>query len=107
MLNGMAIDNMVVGGPAYNSGKLEKGDQIIEVDHELVCLEDLQCKIIGADEPGSTVTITIRKANNSVLPVILQRVATEVIAHRRRMFEMFTILKVTRNVSVFFIGLEG
>ena len=47
MLNGLEIENTVIGGPAYNTRKLDKGDLILEVDavpmdverlHEGVCM---------------------------------------------------------------------
>ena len=55
MFNGLVIDNMVVGGPAYNSGQLEPGDAILQIDHAPVTAEGLQQALIGSDVPGTTV----------------------------------------------------
>ncbi len=32
MLCGLIVDSTVIGGPAYNSGQLERGDVILRVD---------------------------------------------------------------------------
>ncbi len=32
LLCGVTIDNMIIGGPAYNSRQLEIGDMIMQVD---------------------------------------------------------------------------
>ena len=103
MMNGAMIDNMVIGGPAYNSEQLSKGDIILEVDGRPVNSENLHEALLGADVPGTQFVIKVKKAGSggmwgseagTVKSVILTRMATEVIADRRRMFELFTDLKV-------------
>ena len=102
MLTGNAIDNMVVGGPAYNSGKLQKGDVIVEVDNVPATIEGLHRQLIGNDIAGSSVLISVRKPNGNIIAVVLKRIETEAIADRRRMFEIFTSLKVSASfLSVF------
>lgn len=66
MLLGCTIDNMVVGGPAYASQKLSKGDVIVKIDGRSVDQDNLLTHLIGADVPGSKVTITIMKGGNKV-----------------------------------------
>ena len=110
MMNGAIIDNMVIGGPAYNSEQLGKGDVILEVDGRPVTSENLHEALLGADVPGTQFVIKVRKAGvggflgspeqGIVKDVLLTRMATEVIADRRRMFELFTDLKV----SLFYFG---
>ena len=135
MLNGLTIDNMVVGGPAYNSGQLQQNDVISQIDGLPVSIENIHDALLGSDVPGSTVTITVRRGFREARPVavekpdplwfaksggslpgsfkdkigspsvqnsqsgsthvvVLVRMATEIIADRRRMFELFTIMKV-------------
>lgn len=95
MLNGCQIDNMVVGGPAWNSHQLEHGDEILKVDGRTVDADDILDGLVGNDLPGSTVRLTVRKdiPGNSLETVTLHRMASEVIADRRRMFELFTSIK--------------
>ena len=128
MLNGLVVDNMVVGGPAYNSGQLQQSDIITHIDGIPVSVETVHDALLGSDIPGTNVTITARRgardvprSNNPLwfaraggqLPdtlkdksqgpmlqggtthtIVLVRMATEAIADRRRMFELFTIMKV-------------
>ena len=110
MMNGAVIDNMVIGGPAYNSEQLDKGDVILEVDGRAVNPETLHEALLGADVPGTQFVIKVRKAGSggmwgsdagTIKDVILTRMATETIADRRRMFELFTDLKVSNQIDVF------
>lgn len=61
MLSGLMIDGMVVGGPAFVSHQLDRGDEIVRVDGVTVTTDDFQEKIIGVDIPGTHVTVTVRK----------------------------------------------
>jgi hypothetical protein len=132
MLKGLTIDNMVIGGPAHNTGLLAKGDVIIAVDGLTVNEETVHAALLGDDLPGTSVVLTVRKVarnrgdepgniaeqvlrnadavlqpffervsfdgspNKSELirEVVVVRMATEKIADRRHMFELFTDLKV-------------
>ena len=133
-MNGLNIDNMVVGGPAYNSGQLQQNDVIIQIDGIPVSVENVHMSLLGSDIPGSTVTLMVRrgyreqprvsdkpdplwfakaggglpgsfkdrsiKEPGSLLGgtthvVVLTRMATEIIADRRRIFELFTIMKAS------------
>ena len=93
MLIGTVIDNMVIGGPAYNSDRLEKGDTIVQVNGKPVSAEELPDMLIGDDIPGTSVVITVQRGEEQ-FNLSLTRMATETIADRRRMFELFTTLKV-------------
>ena len=133
MLKGLAIDNMVIGGPAHNTGLLEKGDLIIAIDGVAVTEDTIHAALLGDDIPGSSVVLTIKRSavpelnlidagsianavfrhadavfnpngsnsresspltNKNIREVVVVRMATEVIADRRRMFELFTDIKV-------------
>jgi hypothetical protein len=50
---------------------------------------------VGDDIPGSELALTVQKGGKAgaVRIVKLQRIATERIADRRRMFELFTLIK--------------
>ena len=91
MLNGMTIDNMIIGGPAYNSRVLDKGDVICKIDQMPVSLEELPHALLGSDVPGSSVVLTVRKISGRTLDVGLKRMATSVISDRCRMFELFAV----------------
>ena len=95
MLNGCVIDSLVVGGPGYNCGQLDRGDVILKVDGDTVTKDDILDALIGADVPGSEMSLTVQKGGKAgnVRVVRLQRIATERIADRRRLFELFTLMK--------------
>ena len=95
MLNGCVIDNMVIGGPAYNCARLERGDLIFEVDLTPVTGENVHEMLLGSDVPGTQFAMKVKKATGQVKEVQISRMATEVIADRRRMFELFTKMKVS------------
>jgi C-terminal processing protease CtpA/Prc len=61
MLKGTIIDQLVVGGPAYNSGDLDRGDFVEAVDGTPVDQDSILKTLIGLDTPGSMVTLTVRK----------------------------------------------
>ena len=95
MLDGCAIDNVLIGGPAHSSGALRKGDIIVAVDKNLVSKDNVLASIVGSDTPGSSVILTLKEGGSSehVFSVELVRKATKEIADRRRLFELFTALK--------------
>lgn len=95
MLAGNRIDNLVIGGPAFNSGKLSKNDEILRVDGAVCSThEHLADLILGDDEPNTPVTLTIRRHGyGSIDHVTLIRMANEEIADKRALFELFTQLK--------------
>jgi hypothetical protein len=100
MLNHSLIDNIVPGGPAFNSRQLSRGDQILQVDG-FDCAEastdTMHNLLVGSDIPGSTVTVTVKKysqgVHGTVQDVTLVRMANEEIVDRRKLFELFTRLK--------------
>jgi len=66
MLHGVIIDNMIEGGPAHKSNQLEQGDIVLKVDGRDVNEDTLPGMVIGADIPGSIVTLTVQKASQEV-----------------------------------------
>ncbi|KAJ1483452.1 hypothetical protein T484DRAFT_1895986 [Baffinella frigidus] len=105
MLKGTVVDNLLMGGPAFASGLLSRGDVIISVDGQSATSEHVHLLLGGADVPGSPVSIRLRKHSGQEVDVNLKRMATEVdvmlkrmatveIADKRRLFELFTAMKV-------------
>jgi C-terminal processing protease CtpA/Prc len=61
MLSGTTIDNLVVGGPAYNSKQLARGDVILQVNNIPATKANIYELLVGDDRPGSTVVINVSK----------------------------------------------
>ena len=99
MLNGVKVENMVIGGPAYNCQQLTKGDEIVSVDGTSVTKDTVLRALIGSDQPGSSVRIKVEKADGSESEIMLRRMSSERIADRRRMFEWFTKMKMCAEID--------
>ena len=63
MFRGNIIESMVVGGPAFNCQQLDRGDELLLVDGEVVTDANRNTLLIGKDIPGSAVTLTVKKAS--------------------------------------------
>jgi S1-C subfamily serine protease len=70
MLQGTIVDQLVVGGPAYNSGELDRGDSIQKVDGLPVDQESILTTLIGQDTPGSVVTLHVHKGGPVGSPIL-------------------------------------
>jgi C-terminal processing protease CtpA/Prc len=66
MLLGTMIDNLVVGGPAYNSRQLHHGDVIVKVDGVPVTQSNITEMMVGNDTPGSPVIVSIARGGPKV-----------------------------------------
>jgi hypothetical protein len=64
-LKGTTIAGITIGGPAFLSSRLSIGDVIVMVDRKNVTSDNLQDLLVGSDEPGSTVTVTVMKSSAS------------------------------------------
>ncbi len=81
------ITGTLVGGPAFNSQKIHKGDVIVGID-------GVKCKgneknvdkmLGGADQPGSVVVMEMqREGSKETVDVKLQRMAVELIVDKRK-----------------------
>ena len=90
MLRGTKVDTLVVGGPAYNSGMLERGDEIIMVGSSRVENEDQLLSLLhGSDEPHTIVNLTVRRGSLE-RRLELKRMPALMLADNLRMFETFT-----------------
>ena len=64
MLSGARIENLVIGGPAFVSGQLDRDDEILRVDGiECETIEGLHLLLRGSDIPGSSLLLTVKKAS--------------------------------------------
>jgi C-terminal processing protease CtpA/Prc len=61
MMNGTTVDNMVIGGPAYNSRQISTGDVILKVNGSSATKENILDLLVGNDIPGSPVELRIAK----------------------------------------------
>jgi hypothetical protein len=67
VLIGRKVESIVPGGPAFHSRQISIGDNIIEIDGTATTEENIGDLILGGDEPGTPVSITIRKEDSKVL----------------------------------------
>jgi chromosome segregation ATPase len=87
------IENVLVGGPAFNSKKVFKGDKIVSIDSVPVEGKDIIPRLKGSDAPGSVVVVGLQKRHSSnVEQVKLRRMENTQIADKRQIFELFTKL---------------
>ena len=94
ILNGFIIDSLLPGGPAWHSGALNPGMQIISVDGISVTEENLHALLLGDDVPRSKVMITVwHPATGEQHQAVLVRMATRDVAAMRAMFEPFAYIK--------------
>lgn len=93
ILNGLTVDQMLAGGPAWTAG-LEQGADIVAVDGEAVTLYNLHELLRGSDIPGSKVTLSVRLPEaGEARTAVLTRLPTRGIAVKRALFEHMADLK--------------
>jgi hypothetical protein len=117
MLKGTEIDTTVIGGPAHNSKAISSGDVILKIDEVVVTGDNIVKLLLGNDLPGSPVNLTIAKGGpkvcflqleipgkidqlviqGPVVNVALTRMSTDELVDRRKIFELFTVLKVRHS----------
>ncbi len=67
MLLGTMVDNLVVGGPAYNSRQLHHGDVIVKVDGISITASNIHEVMVGDDIPGAPVIVSVARGGPKVL----------------------------------------
>lgn len=92
-LNGCMINNCLVGGPAFNSRKLDAGDVITTIDGMHVNASTIFAALVGDDVPGSKVTLDVHKKYGDRLQVQLERVPSIELVDARKMAELLQALK--------------
>ena len=66
MLLGTMVDNLVVGGPAYNSRQLHHGDVIVKVDGIPITASNIHEVMVGDDIPGAPVIVSVARGGAKV-----------------------------------------
>ena len=66
MLQGTAVENTLIGGPAHNSKEIATGDVILKIDEQVVTTENIKGLVIGNDLPGTPVSLSIAKGGPKV-----------------------------------------
>ena len=104
VLDGRKIDGLLHGGPAYNSGCLERGDVIVDIDGKTVSDTNVHEILVGSDEPGTSVVVTVQKRlkTPSEMSVALTRIPTSIVADSNRFFENCTAIKVPEKFDCYF-----
>ena len=88
----VTIDFVLIGTPAWNSKKIHKGDVLVAVDGNEEKGEAMIAKLLGAH--GTSVILTIKKeGGDEPVDVELQRMATSLVADKRKMFDLFTAIE--------------
>ena len=94
VFNGLVVQNMIVGSPAYTCAELDKGDEIRLVDGVSVTPDTLAQAMIGPDLIGSEVILTVmKKKTQAKREITLVRMARETLADYVHMFSLFTAVK--------------
>ena len=90
------VTRVLIGGPAYMSGKIAEGDVLISIDGLRLGdqREDVTKLITGSDEPGSKCVVEVKGAKTSrTESITLQRMANDIFAHKRQMFDVLSRLQ--------------
>eukprot|EP00286_Rhodomonas_abbreviata_P025520 CAMPEP_0181300970 /NCGR_PEP_ID=MMETSP1101-20121128/7176_1 /TAXON_ID=46948 /ORGANISM="Rhodomonas abbreviata, Strain Caron Lab Isolate" /LENGTH=992 /DNA_ID=CAMNT_0023406247 /DNA_START=104 /DNA_END=3079 /DNA_ORIENTATION=- len=94
------IYGCVPGSPAHLSGKLKRGDVILQVDSCPVDGTSVINKIRGDDSPGSKVTLTIeRDGKRRTMDVGLIRAPIEQVNQKKHMYELISQLCAMAGAS--------
>jgi len=89
MMRNNCVEDLVVGGPAFNSQHIHRGDQLLMVNGHTVrpSVDSVSKLITGDDLVGSTVTLRMMKLNGTTLDVDLVRMPPDRIGARRKIHE--------------------
>jgi len=85
MLNGCTVVDTMPGGPAFLSGELKGGDEIVEVDNKEVGLDEIVDAIKGSDQPGTKLRLRVKSTDRSLRTVELVRRPRAFVLERRDM----------------------
>lgn len=94
MLSGVSIDTVVVGGPGHTMADKLRHAKITHVDGTPVTPDNVLALLMGNDQPGTTLLLTVKSAANAKsTELTLTRAATSQIADRRALYDMLAQLK--------------
>ena len=95
--DGGGISGVMPGAPAARSHQIALGDRIVSIDGRAVGAvqksADISAQLLGSDTAGSKVQLRLRQRDNSERDVVLERMPVFSIHHRKRLFEIFCILR--------------
>ena len=84
------VSHVLIGGPAFKSKRVHKGDYIMLVDGAEVAGESMTEALKGSNKPGSKVRLTIKKKDSGKIEIVeLVRTLTATIADKRRLIDLF------------------
>jgi hypothetical protein len=87
------VNNVLVGGPAFNSQKISEGDTLVSIDGEKIETHTLKPLLKGDDVVGSACLVTVKKTDGAVETVTVQRMDLALLMHKRKMDELFYKLR--------------
>ena len=94
MMKMNSVEDVVVGGPAFNCQRIHRGDILTMVNgQELKPTDSVAKMITGDDLVGSSVTLRFQKLTGVVYDVELVRMPYERVSARRRIHELFLELR--------------
>ncbi len=67
VLQGNVVESTVVGGPAFTSMRLGRGDILLQVDGQEATDQNIGVLLAGDDTPGSRLVLTVAKGGNEVI----------------------------------------
>ena len=95
--DGGGISGLMPGAPAARSHQIALGDRIVSIDGRAVGAVQksaaISAQLLGSDTAGSKVQLRLRQRDNSERDVVLERMPLFSIQHRKRLFEIFCILR--------------
>jgi S1-C subfamily serine protease len=66
-LKGTTIEDTIIGGPAFTSLSLGRGDVLLNVDGNIATEQNIEMLLIGDDKPGSIVVLTVARGGHEVI----------------------------------------
>jgi hypothetical protein len=94
---GCEVTRVLIGGPAFRSGQISEGDTLVSIEGRALTGLDQQAAlalIVGNDEPGSQCVIEVKEKTSGIVKrVVLERIANDLLAHKRQMFDAVERLK--------------
>ena len=102
MFDGVEVDSMVIGGPAYNTGMLHKADFVVKVNGEAVNNKfELHTALRRTEMPGAHVVLTVRRGIDSAfIDIPIEWIESSKLPNcHHQLFACFTKLKVYAHVN--------
>ena len=66
-MKGTTIEDTIIGGPAFTSLSLGRGDVLLNVDGNIATEQNIEMLLIGDDKPGSIVVLTVARGGHEVI----------------------------------------